>query len=304
MKKICYGTVMMLVLSYSALQAQDEIVEMAETPVDNSTMVVSKEDIPYTVTQPFIRPVILPDDIMYRKAVWRRLDGKEKINQSFFTFQNEITKLIIESVKTGTLQPYKNDSLTTRMSKEEFLENLKVPGMDDPTKTDASAVDPFGSDDAAWGNNSSSTDKKSKEKVSNEFLPREVTVLEIKEDVIFDKRRSRMDIRMHSVTLVVPAERLATGIDRVLATFSYADLEKLFRENPDKAIWFNAYNSKEHKNYADAFELRLFKARIYKIEEPSGDDLATIYPDLRAALIASELKELELMEYEHNLWEY
>lgn len=289
--------------------AQDETdgtIGMAETSsVATNNEASNTDNIPYTLTKPFIRPIIFPDDIMYKKEVWRRLDGKEKINRSFFTFQNEITKLVIESVKSGTLQPYKNDSLVTRMSKEEFLENLKVPGMEDPNKGQP-LVDPFGgSDDPAWGNlGSSSSDKKEKEKLNNEFLPREVTVLEMKEDVVFDKRRSRMEIRIKAITLVVPAERLATGIDRILGTFSYDELEKLFRDNPDKAIWFNGYNSKEHKNYADAFELRLFKARAIKFGNADGDDLATIYPDLRAALIASEIEEQKIMEFESNAWEY
>ena len=70
----------------------------------------------------------IPDyDIMYKKRLWRRMDLKEKQNRSFFAFNNEITKIIIEGVNAGVLFPYKNDSLLTRMSREEFLENMKMP---------------------------------------------------------------------------------------------------------------------------------------------------------------------------------
>ncbi len=70
-----------------------------------------------------VRP-IHDSDILYKKRVWRRMDLKEKQNRPFFAYNNEISKIIIEAVKQGVLHPYVNDSLKTRMSKEQFLENL------------------------------------------------------------------------------------------------------------------------------------------------------------------------------------
>ena len=67
------------------------------------------------------------NDIMYEKRVWRRMDLTEKQNLPFFAYNNEITKIIIQAVKAGLLPVYSNDSLTTRMTKEEFLEKLKIP---------------------------------------------------------------------------------------------------------------------------------------------------------------------------------
>ena len=72
---------------------------------------------------------ILDHDIMFKKRVWRRMDLREKQNRPFFAFNNEITKIIIEAVKAGILHPYENDSLRTRMSREKFLENLKMPDL-------------------------------------------------------------------------------------------------------------------------------------------------------------------------------
>ena len=75
-----------------------------------------------------IRP-IHEDDIMYKKRVWRRMDLKEKQNKGFFASGNEITKIMIVAVKQGLLYPYitENDSLNTRLTKEDFLERLRLP---------------------------------------------------------------------------------------------------------------------------------------------------------------------------------
>lgn len=244
-------------------------------------------------------------DIMYRREILRRMDGKEKQNQPYYASNNEITKIIIEAVKRAELRPYKNDSLTSKMDISEFLENLKMPGMDEPTEDAPVEEDNgWGATDPNKGAAGAAAEPKEKIVVSNEFLPRDVSVLELREDLIFDKKRSRMYNDILAVTLIVPGEKVATGLDRILGTFAYKDLLELFRSRPKEAIWYHPTNSREHKNYADAFELRLFKARIIKVSNPQDNRIQDIYTDPKTALLASEWVEHQLMEYEHNLWEY
>ena len=52
------------------------------------------------------------------------MDLNEKQNQPFFSKGNEITKYLMEWVQSGVLQPYRNDSLKTKITKEDFLKNL------------------------------------------------------------------------------------------------------------------------------------------------------------------------------------
>jgi len=59
------------------------------------------------------------EDKMYRMTIWRRVYMKEKINQSFFARNREISRLLIDAVRDGLLIPYVNDSLDRRMTKEE-----------------------------------------------------------------------------------------------------------------------------------------------------------------------------------------
>ena len=41
------------------------------------------------------------NDIMMKKTLWRRIDLKEKQNQSMFSKNNELPKYLIEAVKAG-----------------------------------------------------------------------------------------------------------------------------------------------------------------------------------------------------------
>ena len=112
---------------------------------------------------------------------------------------------------------------------------------------------------------------------------------------------------IQSITMFVPADNPSNikGIQITIASFEYKELvNKLFKDNPN-AIWFNPQNDQQHKNLADAFELRLFSSYIEKVSNPSDAYLVDIYGgDQHKGILASQWAAYEIMEYEHNLWEF
>ncbi len=138
----------------------------------------------------------------------------------------------------------------------------------------------------------------------NQYYPSDLTVMQIREDRVFDRKRSRLYYDIQTVTIYVPADVNPVGLEVPIATFKYKDLDKLFRSDPKKFIWFNEYNTAQHKNLADAFDLRLFEGRIVKYSNAKNQDLTTIYGGDKQALWKSIQLEEQLMEEEHNLWEY
>jgi len=246
---------------------------------------------------------------MYKRTVWRRMDLEEKQNQPFFSTNNEITRIIINAVKDGILDVYEDDSLNKKMSKEKFLENLKLPEVEEDAGFGGGG-DGFGGD-SGWGDSGGGGGwgDESEESGSGISGPMyydasELTILNIQEDMIFDKVRSRLYYNIQSIEIVIPAEAVATGIEKSVGVFRFKDLERLFRSMPERAIWYNRQNTAHHRNLADAFLLRLFNARVYKVSNPRNDQIADIYLDPKAALIKSQQIEHQLIEYEHNLWEY
>lgn len=238
---------------------------------------------------------------MFKRTIWRRMDLKEKQNRPFFSTSNEITRIIIDAVNDGLIYPYVDDSLNKRMSKEQFLENLKLPTdeVDDFGATDAG----FGDDAGGWGDSGWGDEEATTPSIQY-YDATQLNIIRIKEDMIFDNVRSRLYWDVQSLELIIPATEVATGIEKTVGVFAYKDLEKLFRSMPDRAIWYNRQNTAHHRNMADAFLLRLFNARVVKVSNPRNDWIQDISPDQRAALIKSQQEEQRLIEYEHNLWEF
>jgi hypothetical protein len=258
------------------------------------------------------------DDIMYKKRVWRRMDLREKQNKPFFANNNEITKHIVNAAKAGILPIYQGDSMVNRMTKEEFLEKLEDPalkGMNmgggaDDGWGDSGGGDSWGSSDG-WGDSGSGSADAAEEEepaateVSTEFRIRQLSTLEIMEDMIFDRKRSVTHWDIQAIKIIIPADNFAAGVERTVGVFKYIDLIDLFRSNPDQMIWFNPQNSAEHKNLADAFALRLFNARIVKVANPDDNLIVDIYSEsAKQGIMASQWLEYELMEKEHELWSY
>lgn len=258
---------------------------------------------------------------LYKVRVWRTIDLKERQNKGFFARGNEITKLILQAVRSGELADvFVTDSLTRTIPKDEFYASMvSVQGTTYPQWAPAQDFY-FGDRVTINGKNYEAlTDNLGKNPESSpddwqatqagkaiEFLPSEIYRLTLMEDVIFDKRRSRLYYDIQSVQMLV--FDLNTGIFKPLGWLRYKDLEKVFRNHPDEAVWFNRYNSAENKNYADAFLLRLFHGTIEKVENPDNETIYDTYAangrPYRESVWAREWEEMKMMEREHNLWEY
>jgi len=267
-----------------------------------------------------VRP-IHEGNVAYKTTLWRKIDLREKMNQPLFAKGSEITKHLIDAVKAGLLDAYTSDSLTTKLTLEQFSERLQMKeeggGLSQEEK-DAGFSDAPGGDDG-WGGgggNAGAANTAAGDSTgagfggpsnitsgATEYFPSQLTTLELKEDWIFDKQRSRQYFDIQSLGIIIPAAQTTLGFDRPVAYFKYKDLERYFRSNP-KCIWYNAANVAQHKNLADAFELRLFHGRITKKSNASDRDLDDIYKSAREGMLQSERLEHELMEFEHNLWEY
>lgn len=262
---------------------------------------------------------------LYKVRVWRDMDLKEKQNKGFFARGNEISRVLIDAVKSGEISKvYEDDSLSDRtamdkvgfMSKFELRQSVTYPAWE-PTK------DYFATDfieykgkkyEAMDGSNALPPDDPRNDKgdywqVTRKgdaatFEPTDIYKVQIVEDIIFDRRRSRLYYDVIAIQLQGWDE--AGGGFKPLGWIKYSDAERVFRAHPEKAIWFNRQNTAQNRNFADAFLLRLFHATIYRVENPDNEDLAQVYgaDKYHEAILAREWEEMKLMEKEHNLWEY
>ncbi len=259
----------------------------------------------------------------YKVRVWRAIDLQEKQNKGFFAKNGEISKFIVDAIMSGEIADiYATDSLTTKLPKDEFVKRQQMEAADvkepwNPTtdyytddiksyngKNYRALTDSKGANPESSPNEWTET---SEGKAAN-YYPSDMTMLNIMEDIIFDKRRSRLYYDIQGIELAIPGSKTKTGFNTSLCWIKYKDLEKVFRAHPEKAVWFNRYNTAQNKNFADAFLLRLFKGALTKVENPDDETIAQIFINngrpYREAVMAMEWNEMMLMEKEHNLWEF
>ncbi|MEN9959918.1 MAG: hypothetical protein RL045_168 [Bacteroidota bacterium] len=266
-------------------------------------------------------------DIQYRAQIWRRMDLNEKINQPFFAENNQISKFLIDGVKAGVLTPYSNDSLNTKLSLEQFLDRLKLKGkLENGGLTAEEIAAGFGGDakaaapassgggvDDGWGTKKTETSKAEKPAVDDfdkgpivagveYYIPKQLSILEIKEDAIIDRKRSRLYFDIQSITLKIPAAQSDAGLEDIVASFRFKDVYKFFKNNPN-CIWFNSTNEMQHRNMADAFDLRFFSARIIKKGNAANKDIFDQFGDGKEALKKSQKLEQQLQDKEAEMWE-
>lgn len=272
---------------------------------------------------------------LYKQRIWTRVDLLQKQNKGFFSKNREFTKILIEAVMNDEIQTVYDaepgiGELDSTFTKAEFAAALQKTEVDD-TAPEAQMLweedypyiegeiveyngvnyesildDNFNvpGTDASWGLWAG--------EVAELYMPSEITMIEVMEDVIFDKRRAREYRDIQSIKLIVTDKYSNDGTNYYVATFAYKDLEKFFKEHPEKAIWYNQYNSAENRNLADAFALRLFQGQLYKVDNAEDLTILDIYgenPETgqmsnKAGLIGAEYLKMKMLEREHNLWSY
>ena len=249
-----------------------------------------------------IKPEVQDNYILFRKTLTRRMNLTEKQNAPFNAKNSELSALIIQGAKDGLLQPYMSDSCLRPMPDDEFISSLQYEIQD--------AGDDFGGGFGGGFGDEAEEEAEGDGKNYNDIDPTEFNKLYLKEDLIFDRNRSRMYYYIRSITLGIPANpNYEIQFEKRVASFKYDDIIKLLRgPYKEKALWYNEQNQGAHINLADALELRLFSAPIIGVSNSQNLDIRQMYGDKIAqdpmsAMVLQQQAEMELMEYESNLWE-
>jgi len=269
-----------LILSVITLQGQ-----VIEAPTDGA---YEMDDLHNRVPVPY--QFIHESDVLYAKRIWREIDMREKINHPLYypiqptNRRYSLMSVIMIGVQEGGITPFspESDDFKVPMTKETVQNIIR---REETTKT----YDPF-------------TGEERDTVIVTEFDPSTVTRYRLKEDWIFDKNRSVLDVRIIGI-LPLMVEFEPDGITekgtRPLFWISFAQL----RPYLVRYEYFNRKNDGQRLTYDDAFNKRMFGSYIIK-ESNVYDRYISSYTTGIDALLESERIKNDIFIFEHDLWLY
>ncbi len=245
-----------------------------------------------TQVQPIPYPYLREADITWTRRIWRVIDMREKMNQTFYfpekpqnNWRSFVT-IIMDGLKEGTITAYspESDQFLVPLNYKELLDRLE--------RTDSVRLPRPDNPDILFDT-----------VIKTEFDPANVKKLKIKEDFYFDRQRSVVEVRILGVCPVVDEIDKTTGekrFEKNLFWIYFPECRNLFAKNE----MFNLKNgSAGRMTYDDVFMKRMFSSYIYK-EENVYDRSINEFATGVDALLEAEKAKNSLFEFESNLWEY
>jgi len=138
--------------------------------------------------------------------------------------------------------------------------------------------------------------------IINDPRPEEVLQMLVLEEWYFDKKHSRMDVRIIGLCpiRVFFDDQMGRTSRRQLFWVRYED----FRDSFAKHEAYNRSNDAQRISYDDLFMQRRFSSVIYAESNVYDDRRINEYKVGKDVLFEAEKIKRELMEFEHDLWEY
>jgi hypothetical protein len=272
------------------------------------------------------------EDHFWRKKVRYRIDMLEKVNKPFkeseprnlyddnskiynsnkekFSFYKGVIDALLANYALLIIPGYNPDTLDDGLEFTEFQKRYKnVTSFGGEAATaDAEGGDEEGDDDGDWDSEAGENETAKigavqatvTKNATGDVLETQTVELtqdfsgmskfiDVIEDRIFEKNKSDMYYKQEYIILS------AKGVNSEvpLVAFRYEDIKDIVLNN---CLWKNRFNDAEYRTIKEVFELRLFNSYLTVVG--LGQDYAI------SDINDSEKKRLQMIEYEHNLFEF
>lgn len=230
-------------------------------------------------------------DLFWEKRIWRVIDVREKMNQSFVYPDAPFFDIILDAVTTGKIRAFEDEKFKIRLSPAE-IENkvvkgdtILVPMLDDPDNYELQII------------------------ADTILRYTNIKQFRLKEVWYFDSEVSLLKVRILGIApLVSEIVYDEFGNPTELPPYApfwlyYPDCREIFA----RSLAFNPGNDASPLSWDDIFEMRFFSSFI--IKESNVQNLRlTDYPSLREngvdMLLESEKIKSEIFNFEHDLWSW
>lgn len=243
------------------------------------------------------------DDVFWAKTVFREIDVREKLNHPFAYPRAPFMTILLDIVQKNDIAVYKEDFFSGReFSEESNWDDVKS----DFVKTEDVTV----YDLDASGNEIELT-----ETITESFRSSKVKRFKIKEVWYFDKKHSRMKVRIMGIAPLVEVTAADLDADAVLVQqlglTGQAAQQTLFwvffpdlREHLARYETINPLNDALRMSWDDLLTSRYFSSYITKTSNPLDRKIEDYTKNKLEALYESEKIKEEIFNFEHDLWTY
>jgi gliding motility associated protien GldN len=237
-------------------------------------------------------------DVVWEHAVWRTIDFREKFNQ-FFYFPIDptrntqgrvsLTTAIMDALKNGDIEVFKEDDLTTPFTYEEMMSQL--------TRSYNFHIAEYDE----WGDETEGRDTL----ITEEFKPEEVYSARLKEYWYIDKQDTRQKVRITGLTLVYnyckdrDGERVCDNVEMFWVPMD----DMRVRNALVKVLAYDEHNSHAERSYDDIFVERYFDSFCYRESNVMNRPISA-YLTGTDAILESQAIEEEIFDIESDMWEY
>lgn len=274
-------------LSIYAQEGEEDALVEQFSGVDG---VAKKEHISNKSGIPYVH--VREADILWSKTVWRMIDLRERINLPMYypthsiDGRKSLIDVIVTGIETGDIVPYTaspgEDEFVMRMDNEQVRSKLGA-GIDTVEVQNPE------------------TNMMEKQVVISEMKTDEVKKYLLKEVWFFDKKYSRMDVRIIGICPIRDYEPDPGKYRTELMFWVYfPELRPLLA----KSEVYNTRNDAQRDSYDDLFAKRRFGSYIYQESSVYNNRAISEYAaGMDQMLEAQRIKE-SLFLKEHDMWEF
>lgn len=234
------------------------------------------------------------DDALFTEKVWRELDLREKMNQTFrYEAEDDngsqmFINILLKAVRSGQITAFSDDRFTTPISLAE-IEQTTAGTADTVPVTDPNDINKI----LYYQATRASFDAKSVNKIA------------LKEEWVFDREASRLFVRIIGIA-PLQTKYLPNGQERGSSPMFwvyYPDLRPTLAK-------YEVYNPKNlgygRMTWEELFESRMFSSYITKstLDNPANKTIRGMIKDPILALLEGENIKERIFNYEQDLWSY